>query len=283
MEATTQAAKVQPFAAGRLSNRTRVLLAAIPLSAVTPNPAQPRRQFDEAGLQELASSIRERGVLQPIIVRRDGGRYLIMAGERRYRAAQRAGLESIPAIVREDDPLEVALIENLQREDLTALEEAEAMSALIAKHGYTHQALANLLHKSRPYVTNSLALTRLPADIKEEAQRGGQVSREILISIARQESPEAMRRLWQRVRLAKLSVRGFRSAASGGAGLSDGRQLALALAAARRLNRMLKKLDPAGLRDGDRERLRRVLVRTRNGVNRLLARFDVEQVDPAQR
>ncbi len=270
MEAIPQTRRVQPFAAGRLSSRSRVLLAAIPLSAVSPNPAQPRRRFDEEQLEELAASIRDRGVLQPIIVRRDGGRYLIMAGERRYRAARKAGLESIPAIVRDDDPLEVALIENLQREDLAPLEEAEAMSALIARHGYTHQALAALLHKSRPYVTNSLVLTRLPQEIREEVADGGEVSREVLIAIARQESPEAMRQLWERARLSRLSVRKLRS---GGTVQGEGKgtdSLRMALLAARRLNRALRQV---GADSGDSSQwrgLKRVLVRTRNAIDRLL-------------
>ena len=144
--------------AGTIHRKARTVLTALPLSAVRPNPAQPRRHFDPDALAELAASIAQHGLLQPVIVKREDDGYLIMAGERRYRAAQLAGLAVIPALVRDDDPLEIAIIENLQREDLSALEEAEGLGALIDQYGYTHEALAELIGKSRPYVSNTLAL-----------------------------------------------------------------------------------------------------------------------------
>src|SRR5690606_20584823 len=134
-------------------------------------------------------SISQHGILQPVIVKRDGDGFMIMAGERRYRAARLAGLTVIPALVRNDDPLEIAIIENLQRENLSPLEEAEGLGALIDQYGYTHEALAEVIGKSRPYVSNTLALRRLPDEIKREVHAQPDVSREILISLARAETP----------------------------------------------------------------------------------------------
>jgi ParB family chromosome partitioning protein len=137
----------------------------IEISRIRRNPDQPRVQFGEEALEELAESIRERGVLQPILLRADGTDYVIVAGERRWRAAQRVQLHTIPAIVREIDEsttAELALIENIQREDLNPLEEAEGYRQLIQRHGHTQDGVAKLVHKSRSHVANLLRLLDLP-------------------------------------------------------------------------------------------------------------------------
>jgi ParB family transcriptional regulator, chromosome partitioning protein len=142
----------------------------IPVDSVVPNPHQPRVHFDEESLSDLASSIREIGVLQPILVRPVGdGSYQLIAGERRWRAARRAGLAMIPAIVRETDDLgsvERALVENLHRQDLTPLEEAAAYQQLIEDFSLTHEQVATRVGKSRSAVTNTLRLMSLPAAIQ---------------------------------------------------------------------------------------------------------------------
>ena len=141
----------------------------IAIADIAPHPGQPRRHFDEAALDELAASIAARGVLQPIVVRPVGDRYQIVAGERRWRAAQKARLHSIPAIVRafdEGTTLEVALIENIQREQLNAIEEGEAYRRLIDDFGHSADALAKLLHKSRSHVANLMRLIDLPAAVR---------------------------------------------------------------------------------------------------------------------
>src|SRR5687768_11334325 len=113
------------LAAGSIAAGRRTLISLVPIERIRPNPEQPRRYFDQVSLAELAESIQERGLLQPVIVKSEGqNQFLLLAGERRYRASKMAGLTSIPALVRDDDPLEIAMIENLQREDLTPLEEA---------------------------------------------------------------------------------------------------------------------------------------------------------------
>lgn len=254
--------------AGQIRPGQRTVLAVVGLATVRPNPLQPRQHFDPDALTELAASIRARGLLQPIVVKREGDGYLLMAGERRWRAAQLAGLETIPALVRDDDPLEIAMIENLQREDLTPLEEAEGLGQLIEQFGYTHETLAEMLGKSRPYVSNTLALRRLPDTIKAEYHATPDVSREILIHIARAESPQRQSLLWRLARLRKLSVKKFRAEAAGDNSAADGiRGLARLV---RRLGRKLRTLDLADLNDADRRAVERLLLRARRRVGRAL-------------
>jgi ParB family chromosome partitioning protein len=147
----------------------------IEIGRIRANPEQPRIQFKEEAIEELANSIAERGVLQPILLRPHGEGFEIVAGERRWRAAQRARLHTIPAIVREIDDTtaaEIALIENIQREDLNAIEEAEGFRQLIQKHGHTQDNVAKLVHKSRSHVANLLRLLDLPNFVRQSLVRG---------------------------------------------------------------------------------------------------------------
>lgn len=147
----------------------------IAIADIAADPAQPRRHFDDAALDDLAASIASRGVLQPIVVRPDGNRYRIVAGERRWRAAQRAQLHAIPAIVRTFDDgvtLEISLIENIQREQLNAVEEGDAYRRLIADHGHTQEALAKLLNKSRSHIANLMRLGDLPDGVRALVANG---------------------------------------------------------------------------------------------------------------
>jgi ParB family chromosome partitioning protein len=140
------------------------------LDLIEPNSEQPRTRFTEANLDELAQSIRSNGIVQPIVVRKRGGRYQIVAGERRWRAAQRAGLHKIPAVVREvsdDKLLELALIENIQRQELNAIEEAKAYKKLIETVGLTQEMVADRVGKNRTAITTFLRLLRLPDDIQK--------------------------------------------------------------------------------------------------------------------
>ena len=147
----------------------------IEIGRIQPNPKQPRVQFREEAIAELAESIAQRGVLQPILVRPNGDGFEIIAGERRWRAAQRARLHAIPALVREIDDstaAEIALIENVQREDLNAIEEAEGYKQLIERHGHTQENVAKLVHKSRSHVANLLRLIDLPDFVRQSLVRG---------------------------------------------------------------------------------------------------------------
>ncbi len=149
----------------------------IEIGRIRPNPNQPRIQFSEESIDELADSIAERGVLQPILLRPhgDGEGYEINAGERRWRAAQRARLHTIPAIIRDIDEAttaEIALIENIQREDLNAIEEADGYKQLIDRHGHTQENVARIVHKSRSHVANLLRLLDLPEFVRQSLLRG---------------------------------------------------------------------------------------------------------------
>jgi ParB family chromosome partitioning protein len=152
-------------------------LADIPVDRLHPNPEQPRRVFDQERLAELAQSIRQHGVLQPLLVSDDGaGGYLVIAGERRWRAARAAGLETVPAVIRERvgprDELALALVENLQRADLSPLEEARAYEHLRSEHGLSQAEIASAVGKDRSTVANSLRLLRLPEEIQEMVESG---------------------------------------------------------------------------------------------------------------
>jgi ParB family chromosome partitioning protein len=141
----------------------------VPVAAIGPNPKQPRQAFDEESLEAMAASIREVGVLQPVVVRSRNGGYELVAGERRLRAARMAGLATIPAVIRDSDDsegLREALIENLHREDLGALELAEAFQELLEDLGATQEQLAERLGVSRPHVANTIRLLNLPADVQ---------------------------------------------------------------------------------------------------------------------
>ena len=150
----------------------------VPIELLTPNPAQPRRHFDEETIDALVDSIREKGILQPLLVRRDAARtnaYEIVAGERRWRAAQRAGLAEVPVVIKELDDseaLELALIENVQREDLTAIEEAEGYRRLMEEFGHTQEALSKAIGKSRSHIANLLRLLTLPDPVQTMVDDG---------------------------------------------------------------------------------------------------------------
>ena len=150
-------------------------ISSLAVSAIRPNPDQPRRHFEEAALAELADSIKERGLIQPIVVRPAGKNYQIVAGERRWRAAQRAQLHKIPAIIRDFDDsetLEIAIVENVQREDLNVIEEAEAYARLSNDYGYNQARLAELVGKSRSHVANLMRLLDLPQKVRDQVAQG---------------------------------------------------------------------------------------------------------------
>lgn len=147
----------------------------IEITLIDRNPNQPRKTFKEESLKEMATSIAAYGVLQPLLLVKNGDRYLIIAGERRFRAALMAGLKTVPAIVREftDQQIqEISLIENLHREDLNAIEAAEGMKELMDNHGLTQEDVAQRIGKSRPYVTNTLRLLQLPAEVADMVRNG---------------------------------------------------------------------------------------------------------------
>jgi ParB family chromosome partitioning protein len=177
----------------------------IPIAKIGANPFQPRRYFDQEGLLELAQSIKDKGVLQPVIVRRrqDGSVHLV-AGERRLRAAKIAGLEEIPCVLTRGNPDEIALIENLQRENLKPIEEAEALAQMMDQHHYTQETLAEIIGKSKSLVSETLSLNQLPGKIKDQCRQSDACPRQLLIEIARQKTPKAMLALFSQAKRAGL-------------------------------------------------------------------------------
>jgi ParB family transcriptional regulator, chromosome partitioning protein len=182
----------------------------IAVSAIAPNPRQPRRTFDEEALDELAESIRQVGLLQPVVVRAAGpGRYELIMGERRWRAAQRAGLTEIGAIVKQtqdDDLLRDALIENLHRQQLDPLEEAAAYQQLLDDFGATHEELARKIGRSRPHISNTLRLLNLPPAVQKRVA-AGVLSAGHARALLGVENPAAQERLATRIVAEGLSVR----------------------------------------------------------------------------
>lgn len=188
----------------------------LPLDRIRPNKDQPRRTFDNVELAELADSIRQNGVLQPLLVRDRGDYYEIVAGERRYQAARAAGLDEVPVIIRDisdDDVFKLALIENLQRSDLSPLEEANGYRQLIKEKGLTQEELAKILSKSRSTITNTLRLLDLPEEVQELVETG-QLTAGHARAILAVPDEEGRIALAKRVVSERLSVRQTESLAS---------------------------------------------------------------------
>lgn len=181
----------------------------LPLGQIQVNPYQPRKEFDEAALQELAESIKEHGIIQPLLVRRYKDHYQLIAGERRWRAAQIVGLNYVPVVIRdmsEQQMMEIALVENLQREDLNPMEEAEAYNRLMQEFSLTQEEVAQKVGKSRPTVANTLRLLQLPADIKQSVSNG-KISMGHARTLLSLSEPELQRKLCQEIIQNNLSVR----------------------------------------------------------------------------
>ena len=189
----------------------------IPVDELDPNPDQPRQSFDQESIGQLADSIRDQGVLQPLlVVPASGGRYRIIAGERRYRASRLAGLETVPCIVKDIDvirQMEIALIENLQREDLNPMEAARGIQALMKQCGYTQEKVSTRLGKSRPAVANLLRLLSLPEEVTEMV-RDGLISAGHARVLAGIRDPEEQIRLAHRAADEGMSVRRLEQLAS---------------------------------------------------------------------
>ena len=172
----------------------------IPIEQIDPNPNQPRQVMGD--LSELMASITEKGILEPLVVRQRGERFQIVAGERRYQAAVQVGLRELPAVMRDVDDtemLELALIENLQRKDLTPFEESEALGGLAERCGYTHEDLARRLGKSRTSVTESLALQGMPEEVRTLCRLADISAKSLLLHVVRQETPEKMTALIEKL------------------------------------------------------------------------------------
>ena len=182
----------------------------VKINNIKPNPDQPRRDFDKKSLEELSLSIKSKGVITPITLRKSGKYYEIVAGERRWRAAKKANLKSIPAYILNikdnSKMMQVALIENIQREDLNAIEEAEGYAILNSKHGLSHDEIANTIGKKRTTISNALRLLKLPPEIRKSI-REGKISAGHGRAILQKKTISAMQSFWKKIINESLSVR----------------------------------------------------------------------------
>jgi ParB family transcriptional regulator, chromosome partitioning protein len=180
----------------------------VPIDLIDPNPNQPRQVMGD--LTELMASIAEKGIIEPLVVRQRGERFQIVAGERRYQAAVQVGLMELPVIIRDVDDremLEVALVENLQRKDLTPFEEAEALHALVQRYGHTHEDLARRLGKSRTAITESLSVAKMPDEVKELCRLADISSKSLLLEVVRQSDTAKMIALVEKLGRGGLTTR----------------------------------------------------------------------------
>ena len=182
----------------------------VKINNIKPNPDQPRRDFDKKSLEELSLSIKNKGVITPITLRKSGKDYEIVAGERRWRAAKKAKLKSIPAYIidikNNSEMMQVALIENIQREDLNAIEEAEGYAILNSKYGLSHDEIANTIGKKRTTISNALRLLKLPPEIRKSI-RAGKISAGHGRAILQKKTISAMQIFWKKIINESLSVR----------------------------------------------------------------------------
>jgi ParB family transcriptional regulator, chromosome partitioning protein len=226
------------------------------LERIRPNPHQPRQAIDEAGLAELARSIERHGLLQPVVVKEDGDGFVLVAGQRRVLAQRRLGRPTIFALVTTGDADELALIENLQREDLDPLDEAAALAGLLARHGYTQEQLGRLLGRRQSTISEALSLNALPAAIKAEYRASEQrVAKAVLVELARVKDPARQRALWAAAR-AGGTLRQLRARKAAG-GAAEARPARKVLASGESFVRRLERLPAAEL--AERDHLRALL------------------------
>jgi ParB family chromosome partitioning protein len=178
----------------------------LPIIDIKPDPAQPRKYMDPEAMEELVASVKQLGILQPVLFRQgEQGWVILVAGERRFTAAKAAGLTIIPGIFVEGSSAEIALVENLQRRDLTVIEEAEALGRLVAEMNYTHEQAADVIGKSRQAVTDIMSLTRLPQEIRDDCRSNPKCPRQILIEIARKQQERSMLSLYNKYKESGLT------------------------------------------------------------------------------
>jgi ParB family chromosome partitioning protein len=243
----------------------------INVSMISTDPDQPRKHFDPASLSELCESIKQKGVLQPVLIRKDvDNKIWIVAGERRYRAARMAGLERVPAILTKGIPHEIALIENLQREDLVPIEEAEALEKLAVDYRYTHEDLSQTIGKARSTITEILSLNKLPESIKSECRSANGCPRRLLVEIAKCETEEEMVLLFERAKKERFKSDHIRSLRKG---RSDSLKESLAMTItnrARQLSISLSNLDMSTIDDGERQLLFDELIGLKEALDHML-------------
>ncbi len=244
----------------------------IPIERMQTDANQPRHFFDSQKLNNLAESILEKGVLQPVLFRVENGKPILVAGERRFRAARQAGLKHIPAVCVEGDASVISLIENIQREDLNPIEEAEAVAKLIQKHHYQTKDLILLLGKAKSTISEIKKVNELPGEIKNECRNSNEWSRNVLVEIAKQPTKEQMLALFRKVKEQGLKSSEVRAITRKRKQGRDTTTLMLNKITA--VKKSFKKIDLSELQNEKRESFKRELVNLREEINVLLQQFD---------
>jgi len=247
----------------------------IDLNLIKPNPEQPRQHFDHDALAQLSDSVREKGVLQPLLVRHgDNGQIFLIAGDRRLRAAKTAGLEKVPAIFTTGNPMEIAIIENVQRENLKPMEEAEALQRLADKHNYTLERLSAVMGKAQSTVSEKLSLNRLPEEIKDEVRHSDYPLR-MLVEIAKQKTVEDMLELFTRIKQNNLTSSEVRAAARSQKALrKDRTPITIIKTRVHSLLRCLKGLNPAKIEEtSERDKVKEQLQKAKERIEEALEKL----------
>lgn len=238
---------------------------------ILPNPDQPRKFFDQEKLDELAASIKERGVLQPVIIRTgEDGQVFLVAGERRWRAAKMAGAERMPCIFTKGNPAEIALIENLQRDDLKPIEESEALARMVEEYSYTHEQLAQVIGKARSTITETLTLNALPEEIKEECRGTNQYSRRLLLEIAKQKDKRRMIAIFNRVKKSTLTSDEVREITRNQVRATRRKEGTLVMEKVVKLSNALNRLEWKGMEETAKLQLIAELQKLKTSIEKLL-------------
>jgi ParB family transcriptional regulator, chromosome partitioning protein len=243
----------------------------IEISLINPNPYQPRKYFNTDSLEELCQSIKQKGVLQPIIIRRDqNGSIYLVAGERRLRAAKMAGLEKIPAILTKGNPVEISLIENLQRDNLKPIEEAEALNWMREKYNYTQEKLALVIGKARTTITETLSLNNLTETIKKECRHADIYPRRLLVEIAKQKTAEAMNDLFNQIKKSNLKSEQVRDITRKQSKITQRTPAAIVLNKTINLISLIEKLNLDSIEENEKFQLISGLEQLKKRINDLL-------------
>lgn len=243
----------------------------VDIETITPDPDQPRKYFNEDSLNELSESVKQKGVLQPVLIRIENKKPVLVAGERRFRAAKIAGLTKIPAILTTGNPAEIALIENLQREDLRPVEEAEALQKMMREYNYTHAQLAGAIGKGRSTITEMLTLNKLPEIIKDECRRADNFPRRLLVEIAKQEDEEKMIELFEAVKKQDLNSSDLRKLTRKRKERRQKTSGEIAIQKTRGLIKTLQELNLDSMEESERIELLKMLGELKQMLNDLLS------------
>lgn len=238
----------------------------VPLRRVTPNPEQPRKRYRQEDIEDLAASIREHGLINPITV---DEKFQIIAGERRWQACRLAGLEEIPVIVRQRS-YEISLVENLQRRDLHPIDEAEGFQRLVDDFGYTQVEIAKRVGKDQSIISKTLSLLKLPAEIKDDYHAVESVTRDLLLQVLDEPTKEQQLALWSRIKNERLSARAVKRERKGEPEVSP----RVFIRSVQTLHKRVAHFDLVALKPKERDRLRAQLAQAIDELSRMLKKIE---------